>query len=105
MCWTIQIIDKQTIEELEKLPITIKASMYHIMELLGKYGNQVREPHTKSLGDGLFEIRAKGKEGIARAFFAFQDKKVIIILHCFIKKSQKTPKSEINKAREKLRSM
>ena len=69
-----------------------------------EFGNELREPFSKSFGDGLFELRAKGKDGIARAFYAFKQGKIIIILSVFIKKSQKTPKGEIDKARKILKS-
>lgn len=68
-------------------------------------GNEVKEPHTKSLGDGLFEIRAKSEEGILRAFYTFRAGKVIIIFQIFIKKGNKTPKNELEKARKVLKQM
>lgn len=102
--WQLEILEN-VVNDIERLPIGIKASMYHIMELLEKYGNQMKEPHTKSLSDDLFEIRAKGKEGIARAFFTFRKNKVIIVFHCFIKKDNKTPKREVDKAREILKNL
>lgn len=102
--WKTETLNEEVDEILENLPIKIKVKMFYIIELLEKYGNEVKEPHTKSLVAGLFEIRAKGEEGIARAFFTFQ-KERIIILHCFIKKEQKIPKSEIQKARERLKTL
>lgn len=59
-------------------------------------------PFTRSMGQGLFEIRAKGKEGIGRAFFCTVVDRRIIILHAFIKKSQKTPAQELAIARKRL---
>ncbi|WP_281282938.1 type II toxin-antitoxin system RelE/ParE family toxin [Geomonas ferrireducens] len=56
-------------------------------------------PPGPALGNGLFEIRAKGEEGIGRAFFCTLVGRKIIILHGFIKKTEKTPKQEIEKAR------
>lgn len=102
--WQLEILEN-VIDSIENLPIGIKVSIYRILELLEKYGNQVGEPHTKSLGNGLFEIRAKGVEGIARAFFTFRKNKMIVVFHCFIKKDNKTPKREIDKAREILKNL
>ena len=98
--WEIEIYDKTTQNALEALPTSIKVHIYRIFELLECFGNEVKEPHTKSLGNGLFEIRAKGQEGIARVFFTYKKQKVIIVFHCFIKKSQKTPKNELQQARK-----
>jgi len=52
-------------------------------------------PHTKAIDKGLFELRIKSKEGIARVFFCTKIGKKIIILHSYIKKSQKIPKREL----------
>ena len=62
-------------------------------------------PHVAAMGQGLFEIRAKGKEGIARAFFCYMAGKQVIILHEFIKKTQKTPQREIDIARRRMREV
>ena len=62
-------------------------------------------PYTKPLGEGLFEIRAKGKEGIGRSFFCMVKGKEVIILHSFIKKSQKTPKKEMKIASKRLKEV
>jgi phage-related protein len=58
-------------------------------------------PHIKTLGQGLFEIRVKAVEGIGRAFFCTIKGKNIIILHEFIKKTQKTPQKEMDLAKKR----
>ena len=62
-------------------------------------------PHTKSLGEGLFEIRAKADEGIGRAFFCTLIGRRIVILHGFVKKTEKTPKRELAIARDRLKEV
>lgn len=62
-------------------------------------------PYTESFGEGLFEIRAKGQEGIGRAFFCTLIEQKIVILHAFKKKSQKTPKKEIELARKRMKEV
>jgi phage-related protein len=62
-------------------------------------------PYTKAFGDGLFEIRARGKEGIGRAFFCTMVGKRVVILHGFIKKTQATPPDEIKIARKRMKEM
>jgi phage-related protein len=61
-----------------------------------EYGPNLGMPHTRALGNGLFEIRAKAEEGIGRAFFCTRVGRKIIILHSFIKKTDKTPKRELD---------
>ena len=57
-------------------------------------GPNLGEPHTKAFGDGRFELRLKGAEGIARVFFCTLVGKRIVMLHSFIKKSDRTPVRE-----------
>ncbi len=62
-------------------------------------------PYTKSLGNGLFEIRAKGTEGMGKSFFCTVKNREVIILHSFINKSQKTPKKELGIAGKRLKEV
>ena len=69
------------------------------------FGPNLGMPLTRSLGEGLFEIRAIGREGIGRAIFCMVKGQRIIILHAFIKKTEKTPKKEVETARKRLREV
>ena len=62
-------------------------------------------PHTAPLGKGLFEIRAKGKEGIARALFCTLKGQEIVILHTFIKKTRRIPKNDRDVARRRMKEV
>ncbi len=73
--------------------------------MIAEFGPALGLPYTKAIGEGLFEIRAKGKEGIGRSFFCTVKDKEIIILHSFIKKSQKIPKKELTTARKRLKEV
>jgi len=70
-----------------------------------KYGSNLGEPHTKAMGQGLFELRLKGKEGIARIFYCTIIGKRIHMLHSFVKKTQKTPKKELEIARKRMKEV
>ena len=74
-----------------------------MFELLEARGNTLGEPYTKSLNDGLFEIRIKSDEGIAKSIYCYEIGKTIIILLTFFKKTQQTPKSILNLAEQRLR--
>ena len=65
-----------------------------------KKGNQLREPYSKPLGDGIFELRAKVGTDISRVLYFFYYQGRIILTHGFVKKAQKTPPSEIEKAKK-----
>jgi phage-related protein len=70
-----------------------------------EYGPNLGLPHTAAFGSGLFELRLKGVEGIARVFFCTLVKQEIVMLHSFIKKSQKTPDREIKFARQRMKEL
>jgi phage-related protein len=62
-------------------------------------------PYTKAMGEGLFEIRAKGSEGVGRSFFCTMVDQKVMILSSFIKKTQKTPRAELDKARARMKEV
>ncbi|MBL1245065.1 MAG: type II toxin-antitoxin system RelE/ParE family toxin [Sulfurimonas sp.] len=70
-----------------------------------EHGSNLGLPHTKSLNNGLFELRLKSKEGIGRVFYCTKVGKNIVMLHSFIKKSQKIPKNEMAIAQKRLREV
>lgn len=94
MNWTIVFFDSSVETETFALPPKILAKMLHIFELIEMAGAQLGEPYTKPLNDGLFEVRAKAKEGIGSSIYCYQKGQTIIILHTFVKKDQKTPKRD-----------
>jgi phage-related protein len=65
------------------------------MDKILEYGPDLGLPFTRAMGKGLFEIRAKGQEGLARGFFCTVTKNTVVILHVFIKKTEATPKNEL----------
>jgi phage-related protein len=69
------------------------------------FGPNLGMPHTRSMGEKLFEIRLKSKEGISRVFYCTKTGERIIMLHMFIKKSEKTPEKELRVARERLKEV
>lgn len=68
--------------------------------LLEEFGNNLREPYSKPMGDGLFELRIKFASDITRIFYFFFADNKIILTNGFIKKKQKTPKAEIELAKK-----
>ena len=69
------------------------------------HGPDLGMPHTRSMGDGLFELRLKAAEGIARVFFCTVVGRQIVVLHQFVKKSEKTPKRELKIARNRMKEI
>ena len=102
MHWAILYYNDDVQEIIDAWPVGIRAYYARITERMRILGPNLGMPFTRSMGQGLFEIRAKGKEGIARAFFCTMVERKIIILHAYIKKSQKTPEKELEIARKRL---
>ena len=74
----------------------IQARYIHLTERMLIYGANLEMPHTKAIKEGLFELRMKSQEGIGRIFYCTLMKKRIVMLHTFIKKSQKIPSKELH---------
>jgi phage-related protein len=105
MSWKITFFNQKVETEVLAFPAGILANLLHILEMIEEFGPALGKPHTAPMGGGLFEIRAKGKEGIGRAFFCAVKGQEIVILHSFIKKTQRTPKKELEKARRRLKEL
>lgn len=105
MSWTV-IVDERLEKWLNDIPKDIKARIINIVDLLAEHGPQnVREPYVKHIKEKLFEIRAKGKDNIARVFYFTMTGRQIVLLHGFIKKTQKTPKKEIGTAVDRMKEI
>ena len=102
MSWKVTFFNVEVKEETLNFPKGILANFLHITEIIEESGPAIGKPYTAPMGKGLFEIRAKGKEGIGRSLFCTVKGKEIIILNSFIKKTQKTPQKEIDKARKRM---
>jgi len=103
--YSIEYFHSRVKEEIESWPSGILADYARIVELLMEYGPQLRMPHSRSLGDGLFELRPRGAEGIGRVFYCFMVQKRIVILHAFMKKTEETPVRELKLARKRMKEV
>lgn len=88
------------LEFLETLDDKMKAKIFRAIDLLEKNGHELREPSSKSLGDGIFELRVKQSSNISRILYFFYVGNKAVLTNGFIKKTQKTPLSEIKLAKK-----
>lgn len=102
MTWTIEYPYGDVEQFVLRLPVGLSAKYLHLTDLMLEFGANLGLPHTKPMSNGLFELRVKGKEGIARVFYCTKVGKRIIMLHAFIKKTPKTPPNELRKAEKRL---
>lgn len=104
MVWKVDFYEGVE-DEILSMPPKMQARMIKLLELIEQHGANLGPPHTDSMGDGLFEIRAKSQEGIGRGLFCYLKGKHIYVLRAFIKKSNKTPKKEIELARNRMKEV
>ncbi len=88
-----------------ELPDTLAARYIMLSRRMIALGPNLGEPHTKAMGDGLFELRMKGAEGIARVFYCTFVGRRIVLLHSFVKKTQKTPTGELSVAVKRMKEV
>jgi phage-related protein len=102
MSYAVEYFHPRVKTEIEGWPDGVLADYARIVELLMEFGAYLRMPHSRALGDGLFELRPRGSDGIGRAFYCFLVNRRIVILHAFIKKTQGAPEREIRIARKRM---
>lgn len=99
MAWTVETLNAIVDGEVDALPHDMRARLSRIAELIRIAGlDAVHEPYVKHIEGPLWEIRLKGRDGISRALYVTAKKKRVVIVRVFIKKTEKTPRREINLA-------
>lgn len=73
--------------------------------MIGELGPNLGKPYVGAIGSGLYEIRAKGREGIGRSLYCTVKEREVVILHSFIKKMQKTPRKELDLAIKRMKEV
>ncbi|SFU71683.1 type II toxin-antitoxin system RelE/ParE family toxin [Xenorhabdus koppenhoeferi] len=104
MSWNIDFYHG-VMDNILDMPPKIQARMLKLLELMEQHGANLGSPHTEPMGNGLFELRAKAKEGIGRGLFCYLDGSNIYILHAFVKKSQKTSKKDLDLAKNRMKEV
>ena len=105
MDYVIEYYSEEVEEQILALLDTLAARYVVLTRRMAAVGANLGPPHTESFGEALFELRLKGAEGIARVFFCTLVGRRIMMLHSFVKKSQKTPPKEIELARKRMKEV
>jgi phage-related protein len=105
MNWTITYYSESLQNEILDLPAGLLARFLRYTDRMELYGPDLGMPHTRAMGEGLLELRLKSAEGIARVFYCTIMGKSIVMLHQFIKKTDKTPPKELAIARRRLKEI
>jgi len=92
--------EKPVKDFLDSLDVKMRAKMLFSVRIVREKGYQARMPYSEELEDGIFELRAKVGSDISRVLYFFVVGRKIVLTNGFIKKAQKTPKSEIERAKK-----
>jgi phage-related protein len=104
--WIVETLSTTVDAELEALPADIRARFFRIVELIQSQGlERMREPHVKHLEDRLWEMRMSGRDGIARAIYVTAVGRRVVVVRAFVKKTQKTPRAELEIARKRAKEV
>ena len=99
MSWTVETLNEIVEAEVEALPDDMRARLARIAFLIEQKGlEHVGEPHVKHIEGRLWEMRMKGRSGISRALYMTAVSRRVVIVRVFIKKTEKTPRHEIDLA-------
>jgi phage-related protein len=105
MSWRLTFYSVGLEKEILELPTGFVARFLRYAERMEIYGPDLGMPHTRAMGDGLFELRLKAAEGIARVLYCTMVAQKIVMLHQFIKKSEKTPRKELGTAQRRMKEV
>ncbi|SRR6266571_1131065 len=103
--WKIVYYSEDVMRFVDNLPVGIRACYARITERMIVHGPNLGMPYTRAMGEGLFEVRAHGREGIARVLYCTTVGHKIVMLHGFVKKTDKTPEKELKIATLRLRKV
>lgn len=99
MNWTVEFFDEGVQADLNAMPVDIRTAFDRIVQLISSQGlERVREPYVKHLQGRVWEMRLRGKDGIARAAYVTATGRRVVVVHVFGKKTQKTPRRELQTA-------
>jgi phage-related protein len=102
MSWTFVFVNSEVKAELDALSVDLRASFERIVTLVQSFGlERVHEPYIKHIEGRIWEMRLRGRDRIARALYLTASGRRVVILRVFVKKTQKTPRREIELARRR----
>jgi len=106
MHWTVHALNAEVEAEILALPADMQARYLRLADLIQAHGlDRIGAPHVKHLEDKLWELRITGRDGIARAIYVTTAGRRVVVLHAFVKKTQKTPRQALETARKRLKEL
>jgi phage-related protein len=105
MPYSFEYFNERVLAAIESWPAGVLANYARLVELLMAFGPDLRVPHSRALGGGLFELRPRGREGIGRALYCYLVGERVVVLHAFVKKTKATPEKDLMFARHRVKEV
>ena len=105
MRWEFIYYSSRIKKDILDLPKELLADFFALRDTMMEKGPNIGMPYTRAMGEGLFEMRLDAKNNIGRVFYCTVTKHEIMVLHCFVKKTRKTPDRELQLARKRLKEV
>ncbi|MCA3071686.1 MAG: type II toxin-antitoxin system RelE/ParE family toxin [Rhodocyclaceae bacterium] len=103
--FSVEYYHSNVLADVESWPVDVLADYARLVELLVEHGPDLRLPYSRSMGQGLFELRPHGRSGAGRAMYCFVVGKRIVVVHAFLKKTRQTPDSDLKIARRRIKEL
>lgn len=106
MSWTVEFASRTAHHEVYALPEDMLARFLRVGDMIQTFGlTAVHPPHVKHLDGKPWEMRMKGRDGIARSIYAAASGRRVVVLRTFVKKTEETPRHEIDLATARLKEV
>lgn len=105
MVFQVEYFNRRVLEQIESWPVGILADYTRLIELLMEFGPDLGMPHSRPMGGGLFELRARGAEGVGRVLYCWATGKRAVVLHAIVKKTAMTPRRDLEIARRRMKGV
>ena len=106
MAWQVETLNEIVDDEIAALPADIQAAFLRLSERIEAIGlERLREPHVRHLRDKLWEMRFSGREGIGRAIYVTAVGRRVVVIHAFVKKTQKAPNGALELAEKRMKEL
>ena len=104
--WRVETLGKIVDDEIARMPADLQAAFLRLAERIEAVGlERIREPHVRHLRGKLWEMRFSGRDGIGRAMYITRQGRRVIVVHAFVKKSRRTPRSALDLAERRAKEL
>jgi phage-related protein len=105
VAFTIEYYHPRVLATVDDWPVDVVADYARLVELLSNHGPAIGMPHSRALGQGLFEPRPRGRSGTGRALYCFVQDRRIVIVHAFLKKTRTAPGRDLAIVRQRTKEI